>query len=228
MVSLLIHGDSGFACDLSGSAQTCVLSATSVTLKGGICKGSTLQGNVLIIPTTATLTTHSASIASGTTYVTIAETAIFAPLIQLVWQASDITKTITTSSNIVTSTVASSPSASTPSPTHSAAPSHGLSTGAKAAVGVVASVVIIALLTGLFAYICIRHRRHATAAPAAPIIYNPIDQSAIELHDRQRRAELTGVPTVRHELSAGDMEPELHSPSLIELGGQSSAGKGRS
>ncbi|KAA6412564.1 MAG: hypothetical protein FRX48_03555 [Lasallia pustulata] len=157
----------GFTC-LTGqsSVQTCSLSATSVTLSGGICHGSALQDNILIIPTTAaTINSSPASIAGGITYLAIQETAIYAPLIQLVWQASDLTETTSTSSTSSTSTTISP---SIPGPTQSPALPGGLSTGVKAAIGISVSVGVIAAIA-LAAFILIRRRRGATTSSAPPV-----------------------------------------------------------
>lgn len=222
---VLIHGVSGFTC-LTGqsSVQTCSLSATSVTLSGGICHGSALQDNILIIPTTAaTINSSPASIAGGITYLAIQETAIYAPLIQLVWQASDLTETTSTSSTSSTSTTISP---SIPGPTQSPALPGGLSTGVKAAIGISVSVGVIAAIA-LAAFILIRRRRGATTSSAPPVFSSSRGQPEREMYGLQRESELTGVPIERHELSAGVPLLELPSTSPEESNGESFGGRRR-
>ncbi|MCJ1304604.1 hypothetical protein MMC08_007417 [Hypocenomyce scalaris] len=146
-------------------------------------------------------------------------TALFAPLIQLVWQASDTSKTISTSSSASTTatTTSSLSSTASSSPANSAAPSSGLSTGAKIAIGVVVTAVFILAITAICASIYLRRRRRAHAYTAAPAFSDSLDQPGAEMHGLQLKPELNGKPSLRHELDTAGNMPELHSTPLTEL-----------
>ena len=119
---------SGFVCG-GNTAQTCsrvVLSGQTVPVI--TCSEGSSQGyTYLSLPVTETTTGVSSS-ASRVGVYAITSFEVLAPMIEIRWQSSDLP---TTSSN-------------------SASSDSGLSTGAKAAIGVVIPVAVIAILVGIF------------------------------------------------------------------------------
>ncbi|KAE9372012.1 hypothetical protein N431DRAFT_407864 [Stipitochalara longipes BDJ] len=127
----------GYSC-ANGFAQTCVQTATSTSFQAVTCESGTSGGfTYLTVPATIS----SVAIPSYT---------LFAPLIQINWQATDRPSSSSTSSP-----------ASNTSPIPPPPPLSGLSGGAKAGIGVGMTLVAIALLgLGFFIY---WKRRHAYA-----------------------------------------------------------------
>ena len=132
---------SGYVCGGSNDAQTCSSVAQSgSTVPVITCSEGSSQGyTYLTIPMTETKTGISSS-ASRVGEFAISSFEVLAPMIEIRWQSSDLP----------TSTPTHTQAKSTSS--HSAAPSSGsgLSTGAKAAIGVVVPVAAIAILAGIF------------------------------------------------------------------------------
>lgn len=186
---------SGFTCSVNEYAQTCQSGAGDfATFPVVTCQSGSSDGlTEMSIPTTVSL---SQSTYAVTTY------EIYAPMIEIRWQSSDLPANSTSSSQASTS---------------SAAASAELSTGTKAAIGVVIPVVILASFAlGILLW---RRRQSRTsskldsAAPAHDRSTN--DERSLELQgnallemEEQRKAHEMGSKTVasceRHELHGNE------------------------
>jgi LPXTG-motif cell wall-anchored protein len=188
---------SGYTCT-NTLAQTCIStasSASSAVFSAVSCESGT-SGSVSSYTLPITIGTGN-SVAIISTYI------IYASLIQINRQSSDLLATTTTPSSI-----SSLPSTTSTSATSTSQPQSGLSTGAQAGLGVGISlgVVVVALLL-FFLY---RRRKHNYAPTEQPL---PTEPSAHELNGASdRRNHVYELPDTT--------EAQRRAPGRIsELGG---------
>lgn len=144
---------SGYTCGSYNHAQTCI----SVAQSGGsipvvTCSNGYSQGySYLTIPATETVSGMSSSSSRVGEY-DLSSFVVYNPMVEIRWQSTD-------RSEPIAEQTASSKKTHTPSRTGSNTPSKstlvssqsaGLSTGTKAAIGVVVPVAVIAVLGGIF------------------------------------------------------------------------------
>ncbi|KAI9681687.1 MAG: hypothetical protein M1822_007039 [Bathelium mastoideum] len=177
--------------------------------------------------TPLTLTkTESASV-PGTYTSTSPIISLFAPLIQLNWQASDLPITTPSKSSTLTTT--------TPSTRADASTSgSSFSTPAKITISIVVPVILLVvafLITGLL----IRRRRQKRHARASEEGYSKPEPEETQakggIHDPRLPAELSSAeglqelgPEERHELNVPRVHHELLVPHVIHEIGSSEAG----
>lgn len=199
----LIPTQSGFTCSVDTAwAQTCQKGAGNLaTFPVVTCQSGSSDGlTEMTIPTTVSLSQSAYTI---TTY------EIYAPMIEIRWQSSDLSLNSTSTS-------------STPAPTAVRTPavSGSLSTGAKAAIGAVIPVVVL-IAIGLSIYFW-RRRQSRTGSQAEATVpaqhahdlstsdRRPSELRGIALHEMedQRRAHEMDSKLVanyeRHELQGDD------------------------
>lgn len=150
--------------------QTCVGVASVTSIQTANCvSGTSDTPSYLTLPTTITASPGDAAKAITTT---ITAYTLWAPLIQLNFQASDLGTTTTTSASsgssasAITSSLPSSPTSAAPtSPSQAqttlAVSQHstGFSTGAKAGIGVAAGVAAVAIVAALALWLLYRRSR---------------------------------------------------------------------
>ena len=196
---------SGFTCSVNNQAQTCQSGAgTFASFPVVTCQSGSSNGLTdLAIPTTISVSESTYAI---TTY------EIYAPMIEIRWQSSDLPANNTSASTMPTSSKIS---------TATAAP--GLSTGGEVAIGVVIPLVVLtAIALGIFIW---RRRRSRTRpkpdfdAPA--MTRSPLDDRPQELHtnplyemDEQRKAHEIGQNGMasyeRHELQGNYEQRKIY------------------
>jgi hypothetical protein len=153
--------------------------------------GSTGSRTTLFLPFSTTGVIDGVSLTHMTT---IQSYFAFAPLIQINWQASDIVRTSSTLSQ--NSSVPAAPG-STPLPKPNSAPT-GLSVGAKAGIGVGATLVVLALS---FVILSVCHRRRKARRRKEPSPHELEDNPTMkrtELDAFKKPSELGGG--LAHEL----------------------------
>lgn len=139
----------GYGCNWVGGQHTCVSTATSTTIDAMTCSGTTM------LPKTGFAIPFAAD------SITISSMLLYAPMIQLVHQATDLP--VTTSSVSSTST----PSGSAQSSKYTYfEPSKGLSKTEIAGV-VVASIMFLICLVAVIFFVYMRRKRAKFAAEAA-------------------------------------------------------------
>jgi LPXTG-motif cell wall-anchored protein len=149
---------SGFKCLNNGIAQTCVLYASSTSFPIVTCQsGTSAAFSYYTLPTTVSATVTSASKVSVTA-ATITAFNMYAPMIQINWQSSDLPTTST-------STSGTSSASSRTSQTSIAQASSKLSTGAEAGIGVGVALGVIAI--GIISWVLYRRRRKQEYVAAA-------------------------------------------------------------
>jgi hypothetical protein len=158
-------------------AQTCLSLATSTSFPAVTCNGATSDGfSFWTVPFTYVGTepygTYLVSAATNAS-ITISTVSIYAPLIQINWQASD--RPANTTASTTTTSMTSGMTSGTPpgSVSLSPHPSSGLSTDDKIAISVVIPVVVISIL--IFLLFLFRNKwlpnlnRKPTKAEAQPV-----------------------------------------------------------
>ncbi|ETS73828.1 hypothetical protein PFICI_14774 [Pestalotiopsis fici W106-1] len=187
----------GFQCSQNfnrDTGQTCISVGSTGSFAAVQCSSGQSEGfTYLDLPATVTETVSSSESAL------ILETfTLSAPLFQLNFQSSDLPSTVT--GPITITTDATTSSASTFPQTASSA-SGGLSTGAKAGIGVGAGLAVIALFGALLFYFSRRRKRPAELAGPLPT--------------ETPKPELAGQAyTVPTELHANPTAQELPGNSL--------------
>jgi hypothetical protein len=157
-------------------------------------------------PTTTvsvTLTTESAQVSSSIV-TTIEAYTLYAPLIQLNFQSTDLTTPLQTLAP------SSSPN-STPSPTANS----GLSSGAKAGIGIGVAVIVIGILIGAFLWWRRRSHRYEGTNLRSPTPAEMQGHSKHETHelDEMKGGEIMGNPI--YELT--DAEGQKWAHEIHEL-----------
>jgi hypothetical protein len=193
-------------------AQTCLSLATSTSFPAVTCDGATSDGfSFWTVPFTYVGTEpYGAYPVSVTTNasVTISTVSIYAPLIQINWQASDRPTSTTARKTTTSVTLGTSSSSVSPSP-H---PSSGLSTRDKIAIGVVVPVVVISILLFLLFF---RNKwrpkpnRQPTKAEAQPM------RTLAELDINQSNVASPPVTQQRIDGAGVDPRPVAGPPVLV-------------
>ncbi|KAF5248376.1 hypothetical protein FAUST_312 [Fusarium austroamericanum] len=191
----------GFQCKYTSgvdNAQTCFSIATTGSFAAVQCSSGKSNGfGYLDIPNTVAETNSGSEEA-----VTVSSFTVYAPLFQLHFQSSDLPSTKTGSITIDSITTSSSGSSSSAEPTQASSSDGGLSTGAKAGIGVGAGLGFIALI-GVALFFMRRRKRH-TAAPALTEVPKSEltagqNQHAAELHAQSTPQELPGDSVPRYK-----------------------------
>ena len=218
---------SGYQCTyVFNTAQTCISTISSTSLQIGECGGeaSSIDSQIeLSIPFTST---QDGAVTTVTTLV------LYAPMFQMVWQASG-NSTNTSSSLVSTSADTSSISTNPPSPAPStisspaaqtsAPPSSSLSPSQSAGIGSGVGLAVVLILALIF-WIVRRRRRQIQRAPPE----NPRSTSSNDSHQGEEplhelgsqcstTAELLARPRQR-ELGTDGEIVEMTDGEIMELG----------
>ncbi|KAI8634263.1 hypothetical protein F5Y19DRAFT_412738 [Xylariaceae sp. FL1651] len=153
----------GFRCKFNpgvDGAQTCYSIASTGSFAAVHCSSGTSNGfNYYGVPTTATATGGISTATEGTSTTVISVVTIYAPLFQLLYQSTDLpsVQPASTTSTAISSSITST-TTTIPAPSSSQLAEGGLSTGAKAGIGVGAGIAGLALL-GAAVFFFFRRRR---------------------------------------------------------------------
>nr|POE51804.1 hypothetical protein CFP56_26011 [Quercus suber] len=205
------------------SVETCQSNAgTFATVSVASCSGDNPQAlSDLVLPLTAAAT---ATTATASAY-TITSYQIWAPMVELRWQSTDLPASFTSAPTNSRSTGSGSISRSgTNSPsstdgTSSVAQVHtGLSTGEQVAIGLVVPLIVLALLALISAFIW-RRRRTSVAQTSLDQtqhrMLDPGDKPLYEMEDSRQAQELQAHSSSFHELLGNTPEPPVRQ--LYEL-----------
>jgi len=143
---------SGYSCMNSGY-QTCILHASSTEFSMSSCGAGGTSANVVLFSLPTTVSKSTISIYS-----------IYAPLIQINFQASDLTSSASRTSSASSSTSSISSTSPINTNTSTPTPAPGLSTGAKAGIGI--GVALGALAVACLAFYIVWSRKKHTYVPA--------------------------------------------------------------
>ncbi|KAK1248606.1 hypothetical protein MKX08_006826 [Trichoderma sp. CBMAI-0020] len=198
----------GFACANVNNGNSCTAQVSrSTTISTAYCSDTNLVNvGVATIPTLATATTTETNSATteveSSTFTRI--TTLYAPMIQLNFQASDLSTSTTASSTA--SPTASSPASETGTGNGTSSKSSGgLSNGAKVGLGVGLGLGVALLLAfGAFIYYYRRSRNNAVALRS-------------ELPSNQPSVEVPPTPTIKQSPGQLYEMGEYHAP--VELPG---------
>ncbi|KAK6361215.1 hypothetical protein TWF730_004957 [Orbilia blumenaviensis] len=189
---------SGYFCQRTNVAQTCVFTATSITLEAVVCSDLLRSPTEFIIPTTFTTDTDETS----TEVVTISTQTLFAPLFQLNWREVDLPKTSSSSSS--TAGGLNAPTGGSSSGSDKAVNNDGgLSVAAKAGIGAGVGVLVLLIIGALIWFWKSRARRRDASQRGDGLGYDnmPFIPPPIELHQEPK------MPV--HEASAERIHSEL-------------------
>lgn len=194
----------GYFCD---DQHTCVSGISSSAFHIASCAASSLSGGSVGFVTSAYMTVPYTTTTDGYK-VSISTYSVLAPMIQLLYQSSDIPPTSSSSAG---------------SQATASVQAHGLSTGAKAGIGVgVSLAVIIAATIGISLWWAKRRRGRKSIpddqrAESKGFIGEPAEEKAIqgpvELQGLNHPAELD--PEAKQspvELQGHNKSAELHAP----------------
>ena len=144
---------SGFTCTRNAGVQSCIQRASATTFEVGRCAGDDLANlRNQTVPQTVTRTDGSESVATTVN--------LWAPMIQLNFQSSDLAPPTSIPSTSPSSGPSSGPSSTLIDPLPSS-----LSPGVAAAIAVPVSVVGLALILGFVAFVWRHRRRQLRATP---------------------------------------------------------------
>lgn len=209
---------SGYACS-SNNGQICAKQVASTSTDIWSCiTGGDMTTTALAFPETITMTSAS----SATVTSTVSDFTFYAPLVQLNFQASDLSTTTSSSSQSTTSTSSTSSSSST-SASSTAASSGGSGSNhhtTTIAVAVTVPVVVVALIAAALGWFFYRKRRARNAAPPPPPPKPPTELPAqreltemnagmlpVEMPttaDAPARSKFPDHGSVVHEMDSGD------------------------
>jgi hypothetical protein len=155
--------DSGYACGYdsigTGHAQTCYKYIRSGSFPTVQCaSGSSNEFSYVTMPQTVTATPENTATGAvvSPTVVAISQILVYAPLIQLNFQSTDIGSSTTSTGNDITTSTLTSTFTGNPNP---GSTSGGLTTGAQAGIGVACGIIGLLLIGALVWWLRKRSQR---------------------------------------------------------------------